>query len=69
VTEDKCIERQEEMNCGIRLQMSAKADRPIMIWTKAGITRCSLETVEINLQSVRHTDRPQNGGVGCRHIL
>jgi hypothetical protein len=33
VTKDKCIERQEEMNCRIGLQMATKADRPIMIWS------------------------------------
>jgi hypothetical protein len=35
VAKDECIERQEEMNCGIGLQMATKADRSILIRTKA----------------------------------
>ena len=31
VTKDEGIEGQEKMNCGIRLQVAAKADRSIMI--------------------------------------
>ena len=35
VTKDTCIERQEEMHCGIGVHLAGKSDRLIMIWTKA----------------------------------
>jgi hypothetical protein len=69
VTKDKCIERQKETNCGIGLRMATKADRSIMIWAQPGITWRSLETVEVSLQSIRHSRRLQNDRVGCRPVL
>jgi hypothetical protein len=69
VTEYKCIERQEKMNCGTGLQMAAKPDRSIVIQTKVRFAWRSLERVEAGLQSVRRAYCIQDYCVTGRHIL